>query len=127
MICVLGETIRVIGCGQREFRKRPPLRLWALTRALLNTPIAGFVPTLCNLAGPCDLLHEASIMATRNEDGHKMKTSQQRILTTHVGSLPRPAELLTEHAASNGILRNAVAQIVKKQLEIGLDIIDDGE
>ena len=56
-----------------------------------------------------------------------MKTSQQRILTTHVGSLPRPAELLAANAATNGVLRDAVAKIVEKQSEIGLDIIDDGE
>ncbi|HWF39167.1 MAG TPA: cobalamin-independent methionine synthase II family protein [Candidatus Acidoferrales bacterium] len=56
-----------------------------------------------------------------------MKTSQQRILTTHVGSLPRPAELLAANAGANGILRDAVAKIVQRQSEIGLDIIDDGE
>ena len=67
-----------------------------------------------------------------------MKTSQERILTTHVGSLPRPAELLelfqpnpgdkgSDSQANANLIRNAVAEIVHKQAQIGLDIIDDGE
>ena len=57
-----------------------------------------------------------------------MKTSQHRILTTHVGSLPRPAELLDSNAAAaNGLLRDAVAKVVRQQEQIGLDVIDDGE
>src|SRR5262245_24612526 len=67
-----------------------------------------------------------------------MKRSTGRILTTHVGSLPRPADLLEvvqareegkaidakAHAAR---LRAAVAEIVRKQIDLGIDIIDDGE
>src|SRR5919197_2046584 len=67
-----------------------------------------------------------------------MKRSTDRILTTHVGSLPRPADLLDvvqareegkpvdakAHAAG---LRTAVAEIVRKQIDLGIDIIDDGE
>ena len=58
-----------------------------------------------------------------------MKTSQQRILTTHVGSLPRPPELLDPRAPNNAeaVLRDAVAKIVAQQARVGLDIIDDGE
>jgi 5-methyltetrahydropteroyltriglutamate--homocysteine methyltransferase len=67
-----------------------------------------------------------------------VRTSQERILTTHVGSLPRPAELLEgfevdphnqgSHPEANSIpLRSAVAEVVRKQAEIGLDIVDDGE
>jgi 5-methyltetrahydropteroyltriglutamate--homocysteine methyltransferase len=67
-----------------------------------------------------------------------MKRSSDRILTTHVGSLPRPADLLdvvqakeqgkpideTAHAKR---LRSAVAEVVRKQIELGIDVIDDGE
>ncbi|MBZ5697873.1 MAG: cobalamin-independent methionine synthase II family protein [Acidobacteriia bacterium] len=67
-----------------------------------------------------------------------MKNSRERILTTHVGSLPRPAELLelfqpnprdkgSDSQANANLIRNAVAEIVHKQAQIGLDIIDDGE
>jgi len=67
-----------------------------------------------------------------------MKRSAGRILTTHVGSLPRPADLLRavlakdrgeafDEKAFPGLLERSVRQIVRKQAEIGLDIIDDGE
>lgn len=67
-----------------------------------------------------------------------MKRSTNRTLTTHAGSLPRPPQLFemmkakTEgkpidpqaHAVE---VRNAVTDIVRKQAEIGLDVISDGE
>jgi 5-methyltetrahydropteroyltriglutamate--homocysteine methyltransferase len=65
-----------------------------------------------------------------------MKRSTNRILTTHVGSLPRPADLLEIMDAKGGggdpqayerRLRSAVAEIVNKQAELGIDVIDDGE
>jgi len=67
-----------------------------------------------------------------------MKRSAGRILTTHVGSLPRPADLLRavlakdrgeafDEKAFPGLLERSVRQIVRKQAEIGLDVIDDGE
>ena len=67
-----------------------------------------------------------------------MKRSSNRILTTHVGSLPRPADLLdTVQAKEQGQpidekahavrLRGAVGEIVRQQIELGIDIIDDGE
>lgn len=63
-----------------------------------------------------------------------MKRSEQRILTTHVGSLPRPAELIgayrTEALDSPRLvqtLQAAVRDVVRKQVDIGLDIINDGE
>jgi 5-methyltetrahydropteroyltriglutamate--homocysteine methyltransferase len=67
-----------------------------------------------------------------------MKTSANRILTTHVGSLPRPAalrELLVEKdkgepydkAALARLTKEAVAGIVRRQAEAGVDIVDDGE
>jgi 5-methyltetrahydropteroyltriglutamate--homocysteine methyltransferase len=55
-----------------------------------------------------------------------VKRSTDRILTTHAGSLPRPAELL-EHGSDDARLRKAVCDIVRKQAELGIDIVDDGE
>jgi 5-methyltetrahydropteroyltriglutamate--homocysteine methyltransferase len=67
-----------------------------------------------------------------------MKRSTERILTTHVGSLPRPADMLemltakmvgepVDQQVFEARLPNAVADIVRKQIEHGLDVIDDGE
>jgi 5-methyltetrahydropteroyltriglutamate--homocysteine methyltransferase len=61
-----------------------------------------------------------------------------RILTTHVGSLPRPAKFLEvsqkrtlgekfDEAAYEAELKNAVGEVVKKQKESGVDLINDGE
>ena len=54
----------------------------------------------------------------------------ERILTTHAGSLPRPAKLLELfHAAGerDGVLAAAVRQCVDAQLAAGIDIVSDGE
>lgn len=67
-----------------------------------------------------------------------MRTSSSRILTTHVGSLPRPdavVDLLDRrereaHDAPpqfNETIRNAVADVVKRQVQIGIDVVSDGE
>ncbi len=61
-----------------------------------------------------------------------------RILTTHVGSLPRPKDLLDlmkaklsgaayDGAAYDARVRSAVAECVRKQVESGIDIVSDGE
>ena len=62
-----------------------------------------------------------------------MKRSDQRILTTHVGSLPRPDDLMALYAANapdeklQPRLRAAVGDIVRQQAESGIDVINDGE
>jgi len=67
-----------------------------------------------------------------------MKISTDRILTTHVGSLPRPAslrELLVkkdkgeayDKAELDRLTHQAVVDIVRRQAEVGVDIVDDGE
>ncbi len=67
-----------------------------------------------------------------------MKRSTERILTTHVGSLPRPSDLLDmvqakeqgqriDEKAHAARLRAAVNDIVRKQIDLGIDVIDDGE
>ncbi|MEO0346724.1 MAG: cobalamin-independent methionine synthase II family protein [Pseudomonadota bacterium] len=65
-----------------------------------------------------------------------MKTSQDRILTTHVGSLPR-SQAVTDavFAAERGepvsdaghIIREAVANVVARQVDSGVDVVSDGE
>ena len=67
-----------------------------------------------------------------------MKRSTERFLTTHTGSLPRPAELIrTMFAKEEGVpvdrhaldeqIRAAVAGVVAKQAKAGVDVINDGE
>jgi 5-methyltetrahydropteroyltriglutamate--homocysteine methyltransferase len=67
-----------------------------------------------------------------------VKHSTDRILTTHVGSLPRPAEVLEtldqkesggsyDRALWDERVRKAVAEAVRDQVEAGIDIITDGE
>ena len=67
-----------------------------------------------------------------------MKRSTNRILTTHVGSLIRPPELLDfVRARQNGealdelayerCLQDSIAAVVRRQAEAGIDVVDDGE
>src|SRR5919201_2211375 len=67
-----------------------------------------------------------------------MQRSTQRTLTTHVGSLARPTALLEvmrekEHGRPYdreqfaAMVRQAVADVVRKQVECGLDSVSDGE
>lgn len=53
-----------------------------------------------------------------------MKRSTSRILTTHAGSLPW---LYGDAPASDDELRGAVADVVARQRELGLDLINEGE
>ena len=66
-----------------------------------------------------------------------MKRSENRILTTHVGSIVRPQHL-RDLAATAGesaenmqrfeqALRESVAEVVKLQAKAGIDIVNDGE
>jgi 5-methyltetrahydropteroyltriglutamate--homocysteine methyltransferase len=70
--------------------------------------------------------------------GAAMKRSTERFLTTHTGSLPRPDDLIRmmfakeegvpiDCAALAARIRSAVADVVKKQADAGLDIVNDGE
>src|SRR5687768_518425 len=67
-----------------------------------------------------------------------MRRSADKILTTHTGSLPRPPKvvelLLAEkgkpganRAALDAAVADAVAGVVQKQIEAGIDVINDGE
>jgi 5-methyltetrahydropteroyltriglutamate--homocysteine methyltransferase len=67
-----------------------------------------------------------------------MKRSTERFLTTHTGSLPRPDDLIrmmyakeegvpVDGAALGARIRAAVAEVVGKQREAGIDLVNDGE
>lgn len=67
-----------------------------------------------------------------------MKTSSERILTTHVGSMPRPqyvvdqlfaqdADEAYDQAEFDRVMRRAVGEVAAKQVDAGVDIISDGE
>jgi 5-methyltetrahydropteroyltriglutamate--homocysteine methyltransferase len=67
-----------------------------------------------------------------------MKRSTDRILTTHTGSLPRPDDLVTmlyakekgelgDESAFHARVRAVTAEVVQKQLEVGVDVVNDGE
>ena len=67
-----------------------------------------------------------------------MNRSTERFLTTHTGSLPRPDDLIrmmyakeegvpVDKAALAARIRSAVAEVVKKQADAGVDLINDGE
>jgi len=62
-----------------------------------------------------------------------LKRSVERILVTHAGSLPRPDDLIALNReqptspATADRLRAAVAEVVKKQVDLGVDVVNDGE
>ena len=67
-----------------------------------------------------------------------MIRSTERFLTTHTGSLPRSEDLVrimyakeegvpVDAAALAAQVRAAVAHVVRKQIEAGIDIVNDGE
>jgi 5-methyltetrahydropteroyltriglutamate--homocysteine methyltransferase len=67
-----------------------------------------------------------------------MKTSTERILTTHVGSIPRPESILAllrarlagqpvDEAVLAARVVEAVTAVVRRQAEVGLDVVSDGE
>jgi 5-methyltetrahydropteroyltriglutamate--homocysteine methyltransferase len=67
-----------------------------------------------------------------------MIRSTERFLTTHTGSLPRPEDLVRiMHAKEEGVpvdcaalaarVRAAVGDVVRKQTDVGIDIVNDGE
>ena len=67
-----------------------------------------------------------------------MQRSSERILTTHVGSLIRPSELVAflkdkidgktiDEAAYAQTLAASVRTVVRRQAEVGIDVLNDGE
>jgi 5-methyltetrahydropteroyltriglutamate--homocysteine methyltransferase len=67
-----------------------------------------------------------------------MLLSKDRILTTHVGSLPRPQNVVDQLFAQDqgqeyspvrfdAVMAEAVGDVVRKQTEVGIDVVSDGE
>ncbi len=67
-----------------------------------------------------------------------MQRSADRILTTHVGSLPRSQavtdvvfarekEAITDRQAAAAIITEAVENVVRRQVQAGVDVVSDGE
>ena len=67
-----------------------------------------------------------------------MKTSKDRILTTHTGSLPRPKSLVdlvlereqgraVDAAAFEAETAKAVEEVIARQIAAGIDVVSDGE
>lgn len=66
-----------------------------------------------------------------------MQRSQDRILTTHVGSIVRPQAMLDLASFRSGppkdpvayekVVREAVFEVVRRQVAAGIDIVNDGE
>jgi 5-methyltetrahydropteroyltriglutamate--homocysteine methyltransferase len=67
-----------------------------------------------------------------------MHRSEQRFLTTHAGSLPRPAALTSLHAARArgetvddaalaALTESATREVIERQIAIGLDVLNNGE
>src|SRR6202453_2395707 len=72
------------------------------------------------------------------EENASMKLSTERILTTHVGSLPRPQEVVDylfaqdrgenyDLAKFDQAIRSGVLDALRKQVEAGVDVVSDGE
>lgn len=67
-----------------------------------------------------------------------MRTSTERILTTHVGSLPRSQAVtdvlfgrehgtITDAAAAARVIAEATEEVVRRQVAAGIDVVSDGE
>src|SRR6185437_15733830 len=123
--------------------RRNPATLSRLAKVGKRSP---FSKARCLLVGPLETHHDPRRLwpkarAKRTQAGgdrSHMKRSTDRILTTHTGSLPRTAKvielLLTEQQARgarkaelNAAVGEAIAYVVRKQIESGIDIINDGE
>jgi len=78
------------------------------------------------------------MLGSMNGRKPKLERSSTRFLCTHTGSLPRPEQLIrdmyakeegvpVDRAALGAHIRAAVVEVVKKQAEAGVDLVNDGE
>ena len=85
-----------------------------------------------------EALAQGAALASRQLWGRGMRTSTDHILTSHVGSLPRPDDLIEanrareagetiDEQAFQATLRTAVHDVVRHQKELGIDVPGDGE
>src|SRR5215468_7940978 len=120
--------------ARQETSGRRRITTRRLSRRLLRVPPSvGF--SACITSSVREVYMLCSPGQTRE---HAMKQSTERFLTTHTGSLPRPDDLIrmmfakeegvpVDGAALAARVRAAVAEVVRKQVEAGVDIVDDGE
>src|SRR5690242_3790015 len=89
------------------------------------------------------MAHATDMAGTQTRPGKKprsepMRSSRDRILTSHAGSLPRPDTLIeanrgrmsadgTDEARFQALLRTVVSDVVGRQKAIGIDLPGDGE
>jgi len=82
------------------------------------------------------VIHE--LLSNQKKEKWIVKRSTTRILTTHVGSLPRPADLRemndakvsgrpVDQVAWTARVKAAILEVVRLQVEAGVDIVNDGE
>src|SRR5580765_3934328 len=101
--------------------------------SLLSSLRSGLDP----FAGPRDASSDRGVESARAK-GTLMRQSRDRILTSHAGSLPRPDDLIeanqsreagtvTDERAFSARLGSAVADVVRRQREAGIDVPGDGE
>jgi 5-methyltetrahydropteroyltriglutamate--homocysteine methyltransferase len=93
--------------------------------------IANFVRSCISAAAQTDVPEQS-------RRGKTMKRSNDRILTTHVGSLIRPPALQEflrakqsgkpyDEKAYDACLKGTVAEVVRQQADVGVDVVSDGE
>ncbi len=86
----------------------------------------------------CTVAATASFALVRERRRGGMKYSTERVLTTHVGSLPRPPDLMEflearevgrtfEQSAFDACLATSVHDVVRRQVAAGIDSVCDGE
>jgi 5-methyltetrahydropteroyltriglutamate--homocysteine methyltransferase len=85
----------------------------------------------------CEVRPRSGFGTIARARSRRMQRSIDRILTTHTGSIPRPPDLLALSSSQLGPpqdpllyaerLQHAVAEVVRRQAEVGIDIVDDGE
>src|SRR5918996_137773 len=101
-------------------------------RELTQRHPCGYFPPQAK-CGDSGLFRQHSI-----ERKNTMKQSTERILTTHVGSLARADSLIPllrlreegqnyDREELARLVREAVSEVVRKQVEAGIDIVTDGE
>jgi hypothetical protein len=100
-------------------------------RDLTGCPKEPIAPQILPLGGRAAILH-------RPGAAHLHEHSTGRILTTHTGSLPRPADLVAtlnarelgepyDRAAFAERVRRAIDEVVRQQAATGIDVVGDGE
>jgi len=85
--------------------------------------------------GPCGVQTNFSTASCGSDN---LKLSTERVLTTHVGSLPRSqpvVDMLLQRESGQGypraeferVMDTAVSEVVRRQRQVGIDVVSDGE